>query len=160
MFAGRRGSGRRLGDMADGSRITRGGLIKAGAAAALVVGAGGAGRALAGVDASSLEGPGIGKPQRGAAHLRRATYLPLVGTQFRVHAAGQRALRVKLIEVRPLRSPGDAFSLLLRGTRANVEGGTYRIDHPRLGRFDLFVNPVGRGVKGLDLEAVVNRITS
>lgn len=149
-----------MGDTADVSRVTRGGLIKAGAAAAIVVGAGGAGRALAGVDASDLEGPGIGKPQRGAAYLRRATYAPLVGTDFRVHVPGMRTLRVRLVEVRALRSPGEAFSLLFRGRRAEVEGGTYRIDHPRLGRFELFVNPVGRGVQGLELEAIVNRIAS
>jgi hypothetical protein len=143
---------------AHGRRVTRGGLIKAGAAAALVVGAGGAGRALAGGDAADLDGPGIGKPRGGSAYLRRATYAPLVGTEFRVHVPGRDALRVKLVEARKLRSPGEAFSLLFRGRRAEVEGGIYRIDHPRLGAFELFVNPVGRGVKGLDLEAVVNRI--
>jgi hypothetical protein len=141
-------------------RVTRGGLIKAGAAAALVVGAGGAGRALAGGDTSITEGPGIGKPRGGPAYLRRATYAPLVGTDFRVHIPGRRTLRVKLVEARKLRGPGEAFSLLFRGRRAQVEGGIYRIDHPRLGAFELFVNPVGRGVKGLDLEAVVNRIAS
>ena len=32
------------------------------------------------------------------------------------------------------------------------------IEHPSLGRFDLFVVPVGRDVKGQDYQAVVNRI--
>ena len=139
-------------------RVTRGGLIKAGAAAALVVGAGGAGRALAGGGASDLAGPGVGKPHGGSAYLHQATYAPLVGTDFRVHVPGRRTLRVKLVEARELRGPGESFSLLFRGRRADVEGGIYRIDHPRLGAFELFVNPVGRGVKGLELEAVVNRI--
>jgi uncharacterized protein DUF6916 len=141
----------------DARRITRGGLIKAGAAAALVVGGGGAGRALAGGGASGVAESGIGKPRGGPAHLRHATYAPLVGSDFRVHVPG-RSLRVKLVEARKLQSPGEAFSLLFRGRRADVRGGIYRIDHPRLGAFELFVNPVGRGVKGLDLEAVVNRI--
>jgi hypothetical protein len=145
----------------DGPRtVTRGGLIKAGAAAALVVGGGAAGRALAGTASSDIEGPGIGRPRGGAAYLRHATYVPLVGSDFRVHVPGKDPLRVKLVEARKLRSPGEAFSLLFRGRRAGVEGGIYRIDHPRLGAFELFVNPVGRGVKGLDLEAVVNRIAS
>jgi hypothetical protein len=143
---------------APGRRVTRGGLIKAGAAAALVVGAGGAGRALAGGDASDLDGPGIGKPRGGSAYLRRATYAPLVGTNFRVHVPGRRTLRLKLVEARTLGGHGESFSLLFRGRRADVEGGMYRIDHPRLGAFELFVNPVGRGAKGLELEAVVNRI--
>ena len=141
-----------------GRRITRGGLIKAGAAAALVAGGGSAGRALAGGGSSDLEGPGIRKPRGGSAHLRQATYAPLVGTEFQVHVPGRPSLRVKLVEARALRGPGEAFSLLFRGRRATVEGGIYRLDHPRLGAFELFVNPVGRGVKGLDLEAVVNRI--
>ena len=147
-------------DGAPARRVTRGSLIKAGAAAALVVGGGGAGRALAGGGASDLEGPGIAKPQGGSAYLRRASYAPLVGTDFRVHVPGRRTLRVKLVEARRLRGPGEAFSLLFRGRRADITGGIYRIDHPRLGAFDLFVSPVGRCVKGLELEAVVNRIAS
>ena len=139
-------------------KVTRGGLIKAGAAAALVVGGGSAGRALAGGGASGLARSGVGKPRGGSAHLRHATYAPLVGSDFRVHVAGRRTLRVKLVEARMLNGPGESFSLLFRGRRADVEGGIYRIDHPTLGGFELFVNPVGRGVKGLDLEAVVNRI--
>jgi hypothetical protein len=147
-------------DGAAARRVTRGGLIKAGAAAALVVGGGSAGRALAGAGASDLEGPGIGKPRGGPAYLHRASYALLVGTDFRMHVPGKHALKVKLVEARELRSPGEAFSLLFRSARADFEGGVYRIDHPRLGAFELFVSPVGRGVKGLDLEAVVNRIAS
>jgi hypothetical protein len=145
-------------DGAAARRVTRGGLIKAGAAAALVVGGGSAGRALAGGGASDLEGPGIARPRGGSAYLRRASYAPLVGTDFRMQVPGRRTLRVKLVEARRLRGPGEAFSLLFRGRRADIPGGIYRIDHPRLGAFDLFVSPVGRGVKGLELEAVVNRI--
>lgn len=148
---------------ADARGLTRGGLIKAGAAAALVVGAGGAGRALAGAQpaAAGLEGSAIGKARGGPAYLRRTTYLPLVGSDFRVRIPDAGTLRLKLVEARALRSPGDAFSLLFRGRRrAGVEGGIYRIEHPALGGFDLFVNPVGRGVKGLELEAIVNRIST
>jgi hypothetical protein len=136
---------------AEARAFTRGGLIKAGAAAAFVVGAG---RALGG----ALEGPAIGKSHDGPAYLRRTTYAPLVGTDFRVHVPGRRSLHVELVEARKLRGSNDAFSLLFRGRRTNVDGGTYRIDHRALGAFELFLNPVGRGVKGLELEAVINRI--
>jgi Domain of unknown function (DUF6916) len=65
------------------------------------------------------------------------------------------------VEARVLRGPGEAFSLLFRGRRRpDVEGGTYRIEHPSLGAFELFLNPVGRGLKGLHLEAVINRIAT
>jgi cystathionine beta-lyase family protein involved in aluminum resistance len=141
--------------------ISRGSLIKAGAAAALAVGAGSAGRVIADAhSAAGLQGPGIGKARGGSAYLRRSTYQPLVGSTFRVHVPGAKTLRVKLVEARALRGPGDAFSLLFRGRRSDVEGGLYRIEHPALGAFELFVSPVGRGVKGLDLEAVINRIAT
>jgi hypothetical protein len=65
------------------------------------------------------------------------------------------------VDARALLGPGDAFSLLFRGRRrAGVTGGIYQIEHPALGTFELFVNPVGRGVKGLNLEAVINRIAT
>lgn len=144
------------------SGLTRSGLIKAGGAAALAAGAGGfVGRALAGGGRGELAGSGVGKAHGGPAYLRRATYTPLVGTDFRVHVPGEKTLRLKLIEARALKGPGDAFSLLFRGRRqADVKSGTYRIEHRTIGSFDLFVNPVGRGVKGLDLEAVINRIAT
>ena len=104
---------------------------------------------------------GLGKPSGGPAYLHRETYIPLVGTDFRVHRPGARTLRVKLVQARQLPRVGDAFSLLFRGrARAGVASGTYRLEHPSLGEFDLFVSPVGRGVKGLDLEAVINRIAT
>ena len=141
--------------------LTRGGLMKAGAVAALAVGAGGAGRALAGTAGVGVAASGLRKPRGGAAYLRRETFVPLVGTDFRVHRPGTGTLRVKLIEARQLRGVGESFSLLFRGrARAGVDGGTYRLEHPSLGGFELFVSPVGRGVKGLDLEAVINRITT
>src|SRR5579862_8480754 len=95
--------------------ITRGGLIKAGAAAVLVVGAGGAGRALAGGGATSLAVPALGRPRGGAAYLHRETYLPYVGSDFRVLRPGASTLQVKLIDVKQLASPGEAFSLLFSG---------------------------------------------
>jgi uncharacterized protein DUF6916 len=144
-----------------GSRgLTRHGLIKAGAAAAVAFGAVGTEQALAGVGAAAS---GLGKPSGGAAYLHRETYVPLVGTEFRFHRPGAVTVRVKLIQARQLPSVGDAFSLLFRGrgrAGARVVTGIYRLEHPSLGEFDLFLSPVGRGVKGLDLEAVINRIAT
>ena len=145
--------------------FTRGGLIKAGAVGALAVGAGGAaGAAIAGASRPStanLDPLGIGKPGGAPAHLRRSTYAPLVGSEFRVHVPGEGALKLKLVEARRLRGPGESFSLLFRGSRrVDVPGGLYRVEHRTLGAFDLFVNPVGRGVKSLNLEAVINRIAT
>ena len=142
----------------DTRALTRSGLIKTGAAAAAALGLGGAARALAGGPEADVAASEIGKPRGGAAHLRAATYAPLIGTHFKLRRPDDRPLRLKLIEAKTLRGPGEAFSLLFRGRRTVIEAGMYSFEHPALGAFDLFVGPVGRGVKGLDLEAVVNRI--
>ncbi len=141
--------------------LTRHGLIKAGAVAAVALGAGGAGRALAGAAGVGAAASGLGKPTGGPAYLHRETYVPFVGTDFAVHRPGAATLRVKLVEARQLPDVGDSFSLLFRGqARAGIVGGTYRLEHPSLGNIDLFVSPVGRGVRGLELEAVINRIAT
>src|SRR4051795_2326424 len=101
----------------DGNRgLTRGGLLKAGALAALAAGTGGAGAALAGAAAGTgAAASGSGRPGRGPAYLSHATYAPLVGTDFHLHRAARRSLRVRLIEARRNeRSVGDSFSLLFR----------------------------------------------
>lgn len=165
--------------------LTRRGLIKIGAVAALVVGAGGAGRAL--VDSAGADSAGstvggatgtgsagstvtraaqegsatslLGKPAGGPAYLQRNTYLPFVGTDFQIQRPGVEPLRVKLIEARQLPSVGEAFSLSFQGRQgATVESAVHRFEHPVLGSFDLYIAPVGRGIKHLELEAVINRI--
>ncbi|MGZ4280853.1 MAG: DUF6916 family protein [Gaiellaceae bacterium] len=148
----------------ESAKLTRGRLLKTGAVAALAAGAGGAGSVLAGAAAGAGAvdaGPGIGKPGRGKAYLRRSTYAPLIGTRFKVHRPGERTLKVKLISARQLPSAGDSFSLTFRtGRTPSVESRIYRLEHPALGSFELFLSPVDRGVKGLDLEAVINRIAT
>lgn len=142
--------------------ISRGRFLKAGAAAALVAGAGGAGRALAGVTGGEVAaGPAVGRPHGGAGYLQRESWAPLVGDRFALSLPGQKTLHTQLIAVTPHRSPGESFSLVFRGRRdAGAQSGRYRIRHSSLGSFELFLSPVGRGVNGLDLEAVVNRIAT
>jgi hypothetical protein len=150
-----------MGAAVDKRALTRGGLIKAGAATAIALGLGGASRAVAGAEAADLAAPGIAKPGGGPRHLRAATYPPLVGTTFMLRRPGARTLRLKLIEAKELGGAGESFSLLFHARgRARIDSGMYRFEHPALGSFDLFAGPVGRGVKGLDLEAVVNRIAT
>jgi hypothetical protein len=144
------------------TRLTRGRLLKTGAVAALLAGTGGAGRALAGGGRSDItDAPGIGMPSGGAASLHLATYEPLVGTEFKLTRPDSRKLRMKLVAATKGPGPGESFSLLFRGRRTTgVDGGIYRLEHPRMGSFELFLSPVGRGVKGLNLEAVINRIAT
>ncbi len=131
--------------------LTRVGLFKLGAVAALAAGAVPASRALG---AES----GVEPLRGGPAHLRRDTFVPHVGSTFRIARPGLQPLRVRLLESKALKGPGRSFSLLFHGkVRPRIQQGTYRIEHPSLGAFDLFLVPVGRGVRGQDIEAVINR---
>lgn len=133
--------------------LSRGGLLKAGAVAAAAVGTTPV--------ASVAAGPRAVDPLR---HLRLATYGPLVNSLFKIQHPHQ-PLRAKLVEVVEYRPRGrfeearrEAFSLLFDVQRAELlVQGTYALEHHRLGTFSLFLVPVGRGEKGLFLEAIVNR---
>jgi hypothetical protein len=49
------------------------------------------------------------------------------------------------------------FSLIFRGPRAPIlPQRTYRLDHPAIGAFDLFLVPVGPDQAGMCYEAVFN----
>jgi hypothetical protein len=60
------------------------------------------------------------------------------------------------------RTPGhdQAFSLLFTANRtsAPLASGIHLFEHPRLGRFELAISPVGRGARVRDYEAIVNRV--
>ena len=138
--------------------LTRGGLFKLGAVAAFAAGAVPAGRALA---ASRDAGSRLTLPGGGPAYLRHETFVPHVGSTFRVALPELPPLRIRLLESKPRHGAGESFSLLFHGNRrARVQQGTYRIEHPSLGAFDLFLVPVGRGIRGQDIEAVINRIAT
>ena len=141
----------------DGARrgFTRSGLLKVGGAALVSVGAPAAAQA-----AQARKDPLF--------YLRRATYMPHLNTVFRLdhpHAP----VNAELVEITNLvkkqrdgRSSGrpEAFSLLFETTKGEpVLQGTYTIHHRKIGTFPLFLVPVGRGVKGHYLEAIVDRRT-
>lgn len=145
-------------------RTSRAGLLKLGAAAALVLGVGPAAKAVAGNGKPAAEStdaaPAGGGSVRGPGYLRLATYVPLVGSTFRIHRSPARPLSVKLVSATRLPSEaGESFSLIFRGHgNAKLGQETYTLEHPRLGEFPLFLVPVGAPVKGQDFQAVVNRI--
>lgn len=139
----------------DEQGLTRGGLFRLGAVAALAAGAVPASRALAAPDSARS---GLTAPRGGPAYLRHETFVAHVGSTFRVVRPELGPLRVRLLESKAHRGAGESFSLLFHGSpRAPVQQGIYRIEHPSLGAFELFLVPVGRGVRGQDFEAVINR---
>ena len=140
--------------------MSRTGLLKLGAVAALVLGAGPAAKAVESATApAATEEPAVTTRVGGPRHLRLATYVPLVGSTFKIHRTGASPLSVKLAAATRLHGVGESFSLVFRG-HANAKLGqeTYNLEHPSLGTFPLFVVPIGRATKGQDFQVVVNRI--
>jgi hypothetical protein len=140
--------------------MSRTGLLKLGAVAALVLGAGPAAKALEGGAApAATEDPAVATRVSGPRHLRLGTYAPLVGSAFKIHRTGASPLSVKLAAATRLHGVGESFSLVFRG-HANAKLGqdTYTLEHPSLGTFPLFVVPIGRATKGQDFQVIVNRI--
>jgi hypothetical protein len=141
--------------------MSRTGLLKLGAVAALVLGAGPAAKALESSNAApaTTEDGGVATRVRSPRHLRLATYVPLVGSTFKIQRRGASPLSVKLAAATRLQGVGESFSLVFRG-HANAKLGqdTYDLEHPSLGTFPLFVVPIGRATKGQDFQVIVNRI--
>lgn len=78
-----------------------------------------------------------------------ATFEEVVNTKFRVRAKDREA-RLTLVQVKDLtpsraaRPHQECFSLLFRGGRSEMlSQDTYRMEHPVLGAFDLFIVPTG-----------------
>jgi hypothetical protein len=140
--------------------MSRTGLLKLGAVAALVLGAGPAARAAAGGPAPAVgDAAGVTTRVRGPRYLRLATYVPLVGSTFRIHREGSSPLSVKLTAATRLQGVGESFSLIFRGHgNARLGQQIYNLEHPSLGTFPLFVVPVGRATKGQEFQVIVNRI--
>ena len=87
------------------------------------------------------------------------TFLAYLNTRFRVSANPADALEVELVKVTSLSPPGHVqFSIQFQGPGDRLlPQRTYSIEHEILGRFDLFVVPVGKNDRGFEYEAVFNR---
>ena len=87
------------------------------------------------------------------------TFTPLVGTSFRVQAAADRAVELALTAARSRSPTGNPFSLVFAGPRQPVlPQATYPFEHGTLGRFDLFICPIGQSATNTSYEAVFNRM--
>lgn len=99
--------------------------------------------------------------------LKRSTFEPHVNGTFVLHVEALRPTEVKLASVRDLpgaagaalQDPEGQFSLLFRGPRQPaIDQGTYRLEHPAVGSFVLFLVPVGESADARHYEAIFNRI--
>ena len=138
--------------------ISRATFLQMGAAGAVtVVGLTTGGRAVRALSAMT----GSSQP----APLSRSAFAPHVGSVFRVRpaAAGASAVPVRLTDLADIgqkRGHDQAFSLLFTAARSSapMAGGVHVFEHPRMGRFQLDIGPVGRGARIRDYEAIINRV--
>src|SRR3954452_784720 len=97
--------------------------------------------------------------------LRRSTYVAVSDATFRIRRGGV-ADTIALREVTDLphaamlakyRGSQDAFGLLFDGPIGRAQG-TYTLEHTVIGRFKMFITPVGRPSNVQTYEAVVDRL--
>lgn len=93
--------------------------------------------------------------------LTQATFSEHLNTKFRVHVADSSIVDIELTEVAPGRQTPkqEQFSILFRGPGdAFFPQGNYKIEHEKLGAFDLLLVPVAKDDAGFYYEAVFNRL--
>jgi hypothetical protein len=132
--------------------ITRRSLLRTGATATAA--------ALVGVRPWNVTAAAAATP---VGPLRRSDYAGLAGTDFAVvDGTGPERLRLASIadvqgavHQQALRGSEDAFALSFSGD-ARLESGIHTLEHAQLGRFELFVSPVGADAEHA-YEVVVDR---
>lgn len=96
------------------------------------------------------------------------SFQPLLQTRFRVWVDEQDAVELELVQATPprlLAATGphlpacESFALVFRGPAQRVlPQRIYRFESERLGRFELFIVPIGRDREGTSYEATFNRL--
>lgn len=90
-----------------------------------------------------------------------AVFAENLNTRFRVNHQDAAVLEVELIEVKPGRSTPrqEQFSLLFQAPQdVPLQQGMFRLEHDKIGAFDLFLVPVRKDEQAFYYEAVFNRL--
>jgi len=93
-------------------------------------------------------------------NITREMFRESLNTKFRLRAETPEPIELELLEItESINTPKhEQFALLFLGPQSlYLPQMTYRLEHEKLGEFDLFLVPVGRVENGLQYEAVVNR---
>lgn len=80
---------------------------------------------------------------------------------FRLQTTDGRELPLELISLTLLPSAPqqEQYSLIFRGPADTLlPQGTYRMEHDRLGAFDLFLVPIARDQQGVQYEVIFNHL--
>lgn len=101
--------------------------------------------------------------ERVSERLTKDLFAENLNTQFRFRPTPEKVLELELTEVSTkeyLRAAGmDHFSLVFRGPADFfLPQSTYRVEHERMGEFDLFIVPIRRDAEGFYYQAVFNRM--
>jgi len=91
-----------------------------------------------------------------------AEFTEQIGTTFQILFAEDSPTDAELIEVTELKAqpPKESFSVYFRTQGEVNEQAIYRITHPVIGEFELFLVPVAHGDLGIRYEAVFSRMTA
>jgi hypothetical protein len=81
--------------------------------------------------------------------LEKADFEPYLTQCFEVHVEGLSPVEIELVEIKDRSTDFmECFSLYFRGAKENVfRQDTYRITHPAMGAFDLFLGPVNMKIR-------------
>ena len=98
-------------------------------------------------------------------HYTRSAFSSYLNSIFRLYT-GYSTIDVALVEVKDLmpgadtaKTGAECFSLLFRGGNTALPQNTYRIEHPSLGAFQLFLVPGGADDNGAQsFVAIINRL--
>jgi len=112
-------------------------------------------------DQSDNPGAGSQDPNDPLANYSKATFKSYLNSIFQLQT-GTGIVEVTLLQVDdlPAAKGGECFSLLFRGGSRALGQDTFTINHPALGRFQLFLVPVGTDQNGAQgYLATINRLT-
>jgi len=93
--------------------------------------------------------------------LTKDDFVSRLNSTFQIYFTPEKAYEAELIEVSESRQRfrQEGFSLLfLSQQEAPFDQQMYKVEHPELGIFDLFLVPIGKSDKGVKYESVFNRL--
>jgi hypothetical protein len=102
--------------------------------------------------------------------MSKATFAALLNTPFLILPRGNKRVRVELIQIEDrvskpdqqlaARTGKECFSLAFRpSSYARLKQDTYRMQHSKLGNFDLFIGPIESKKHGMIYEAIINHVS-